>query len=97
MGWELHLADKQETAPGKRLLKYMPICIYVKFQEMSERIHETFAPGVSPIEASPSDMDRESQDGSQDQPQRPPAHPRLRVHRTHGARLDVAGSACRLW
>ena len=49
VGWELHPADKQVTAPGERLLKYMPICIYVKFQEMTERIHEKLAPGVFPL------------------------------------------------
>ena len=49
VGWELHPADKQETAPGERLLKYMPLCIYVKFQEMTERIHEKLAPGVFPL------------------------------------------------
>ena len=49
VGWQLHTADKQATAPGERLLKYMPISIYVKLEEMTERIHDKLAPEVFPL------------------------------------------------
>ncbi len=49
VGWEWHPADKQETAAGEILLKCMPVCIYVKSDKGSERIHEKLAPGEFPL------------------------------------------------
>jgi len=49
VGWELHPSEERGTSTGERVLQYMPLCIYLKFEGMPVRIMDNLDPGVFPL------------------------------------------------
>ena len=49
VGWRLHEEDHVQTAESERMLKHLPRCIYLKFENAEWRIHPTLEPGVFPL------------------------------------------------
>ena len=49
IGWELHPADRVHDESSQRLLSYLPLVIYLKFEKATWRIHPALDVGVFPL------------------------------------------------
>ena len=49
IGWDLHAADRQRKDGAERFLDYLPLCIYVRFEEAAWVVHPRLGPGVLPL------------------------------------------------
>ena len=49
VGWVLHSADRLEGGEHERMLQYLPLCIYIKFEGATWQVHSKLPPGVFPL------------------------------------------------
>jgi len=49
VGWLLHPEDRETTPESQRLLKHLPLCIYIKFEGAKWKVHPDMEPGVFPL------------------------------------------------
>jgi len=51
VGWDLHPADKGTSQDGQRVLQYLPLCIYLKFEGVDWKLHSKLPAGVFPLKS----------------------------------------------
>ena len=48
-GWELHPGDRLRKDGAERFLEYLPLCIYLRFDDATWTIDKRLGPGVWPL------------------------------------------------
>ena len=97
MGWDLHLADRVREDGAERVLQYLPLRIYLHFEDATWVIDSRLGPGVWPLFPVERTWTLNEALGTMNRRKGLHVVAGLREHRLHDARRHVASRNCGMW